>query len=131
VGILNDLSNLKFDGKGETTILHRTAQFLEFCTKYNIHYEDAACRLSILRFEAGVKEWCYTLLTASIYSFDHVFKELFRAFGRCDYKSVFKKIMQLQKAPDILLNYFHDHFIHLCFDFSKDDVNWNLMKEKL
>ena len=56
LGIIQDLSNLKFDSEGGTTILKHTARFLEFCTYYEIHCEDIACRLFILTFKACVKE---------------------------------------------------------------------------
>ena len=40
------------------------------------------------------------------------------------------KIMQLQKEPNESLDDFDNHFIHSCFEFSKYDVDWPLMKEK-
>lgn len=38
--------------------------------------------------------------------------------------------MRLRKALDESLDNFHDCFIHLYFEFSKDVIDWNLMKEK-
>jgi len=34
------------------------------------------------------------------------------------------------KASDGSLNDFHDSFINFCFEFSEDDVDWPLMKDK-
>ena len=48
-----------------------------------------------------------------------------------DYKSIFKEIMCLREAPDESLNDFHDCFIQLHFEFYEDDIDLNLMKEKL
>lgn len=130
MGILNDLSNLKFYGKGETPIYNYTTHFLQIFTKHNIHCEDVACRLFILTFEARIKEWCYTSMDSSIHSFNHIIKEIFHAFGRYDYKFIFKKIMHLKKATDESLDDFHYRFFEFCFEFSEDDVDWNLMKQK-
>lgn len=38
--------------------------------------------------------------------------------------------MHLRKAPDESLEDFHDHFIHFCYEFSEDDIDWNFMKER-
>jgi len=46
-----------------------------------------------LTFEGRASEWYYTLPIASIHSFEHLATELFHAFDKYDYKSVFKKIM--------------------------------------
>jgi len=129
-GIINDLSNLKFDGDGGTTIPEHIVRVFKFCTKHNIHCEDTACRLFILTFKAHVKEWYHPLPITSIHSFEHLVKELYRTFGMYDYKSIFKKIMRLRKSPDESLDDFHDHFNNFCFEFSENDINWNLMKEK-
>lgn len=45
-----------------------------------------------------------------------------------DYESVYKKIIHLRKEHDESVEYFHDHFIHLCYEFSKDDIYHNFMK---
>jgi len=65
-----------------------------------------------------------------MHSFENLVKELYLAFEKYDYKFVYNKIMHLRKAPDESLNYFHNRFIHFCFEFSEDDINWNFMKEK-
>lgn len=130
IGITNDLTNVNFNGEGGTTILEHIAHFLEFCTHNKIHCEDTAYRFFILTFKACIEEWCYTLPTTSIHSFEHIVKELYHACDRHDYKFVYKKIMHLRKALDEYTEYFHDHFIHLCYEFYEDDVNWNFMKEK-
>jgi len=91
--IIDGLSNLKFDGEGETTFFEHTARFLKFFTKHNIHYEDVACRLFILMFEGLIRGWCYTLSVASIHSFENLAIECYHAFNRYDYKYMLKKIM--------------------------------------
>lgn len=112
VGIINDLSNLKFVGESGTTVLEHTIQFLEFFTKHNIHYEDISCRLFFLTFKAHIKEWCYTLRTSSIDYFKYLFKNLYHEFDIYDYKFIYKKITHLRKEANESLNNFNDHFIH-------------------
>lgn len=128
--IIDDLSNNKFNGEGETTLFVHTARFLKFCTKHNIHYEDVSCRFLILMFEVCIREWCYTLCTSSIHTFENIAKEIYHTFYRYDYKYVFKKIMRLWEEPHESLDDFHDHFIHFCFELFKDDVYWPLMRDK-
>jgi len=38
--------------------------------------------------------------------------------------------MHLKKATDESLDDFHYRFFEFCFEFSEDDVDWNLMKQK-
>lgn len=95
VEIINDLSNLNFNGEGETTFFEHTARFLEFCMKNNIHCEEVACKFFTLTFEGCVREWCYTLHVTSIQSFKHLSIEFYHDFDRYDYKYVFNKIVRL------------------------------------
>lgn len=37
--------------------------------------------------------------------------------------------MHIIIAHDESLDHFHDHFIHLCYEFFGDDIDWNVMKE--
>jgi len=66
----------------------------------------------------------------SIHSFKQHFIEFFHAFDFYDCKNLYKKNLNLQKAPDESVHDFHDRFIHLCFEFSKYDVDWSFLVDK-
>lgn len=83
-----------------------------------------------LTFKGGIRECGCKFPVTSRHSFKHLAIEIFHTFDKYDYKYVFKKIMQLRKAPDESLDDFHDHFIHFFFEIFEDDVYWPLMKEK-
>lgn len=38
--------------------------------------------------------------------------------------------MHLRKAPNEPLNDFHNCFIHFCYNFFEDDIDWNFVKDK-
>src|SRR5699024_1207221 len=95
VSIIDNLSTLKFDGKGEMTLFEHISHFLKLCTKHNIHCEDVCCRFFILTFEGRVRQWCHTLTDAFIHSFKHLVRELFFTFYMYDRKKLCKKILEL------------------------------------
>ena len=97
VNIIDDLSHLKFNGKGETTILEQIEHFLQFCTEHNILFQDVGCRFFILMFEECIRKWCHTLTDASIHSFEHFVTKLFHVFDRYDHEHLCQKILDLRK----------------------------------
>lgn len=54
MNIIDDLSNLKFSGEGETTFVEHTKCFLRFFIEHNISLEDISSRLFIIMFEGHV-----------------------------------------------------------------------------
>lgn len=69
-------------------------------------------------------------MISPIHSFQQLIKELHQAFGRYDYESVYEKIIHLRKKSNESIEYFHDHFIYLGYEFSKDEIDWNFVKQK-
>jgi len=67
--LIHNLSQLNFDGEGETSILEHILRFLNFCDSNEVNCEDDACKSFSLTLEGHVKYWCHTLLVASIHSF--------------------------------------------------------------
>ena len=63
------MSQLKFDGEGEISIVEHTYDFSKFFESHEINCEYVACKLFILTFEGQVKLWCHTLPYAAIHSF--------------------------------------------------------------
>ena len=66
---VDDLSHLKFDGKGQRNILYYVVEFFHFFFLSRVYYEDILSRLLTLTLEGRVKQWCYSLPTSSIHSF--------------------------------------------------------------
>jgi len=109
--IIHNLSNIKFSGEIETTIIKNTLHFLETFYCFEVNYEDVACRLFILILEGRVKQWFYTFLNDSIHSFKQIFMEIHQAFDRYDYQSVYKKIIHLRMKSNESLEDFLHHFL--------------------
>ena len=120
--IIHELSNLKFDGRGEITILEHTSHFLEFCDSHKVDREDAPCKLFTFTFKACIKKWYYTFLTTSIHSFEQLVKEFYLAFNGFNY-DVYKKIIHREMEYDYSIGDFHDQFIHFCYEFYDDDID--------
>lgn len=70
------------------------------------------------------------LPTTSIHSFKKLIKELNEAFGRYYYKYVYKWFNQLRMKFNELSVDFVDLFIHLCYEFFEEDIDWDFMNEK-
>lgn len=73
---LNDLSQLKFDGEGDTSIFEHASIFLKLCEYYKIDCENVACIIFYLTLEGWVNWWCNTQPPTSIHSLEHFIKEL-------------------------------------------------------
>jgi len=48
----------------------------------------------------------------------------------CMILNLFTEKSCIYKKDMMNLNDFHDRFIHLCYEFSEDDIDWNFMKER-
>lgn len=64
---IHDLSELKFDGEGESTFCERLFQVIYPCFCNKVSSEDIMARLLTLTFEGHVKQLYHTLLVASIH----------------------------------------------------------------
>ena len=82
---LYDLSQLKFDGEGDTSITEHIFLLFKFCESYEIDCQDVACVLLFLTLEGCVNELWYTLSLASVHLFEQFLNELHQAFDRYDY----------------------------------------------
>jgi len=120
--ISHELSNLKFYGKGQITILEHTSHFIEFYDSLKVDCEDVACRLFTFTFKACIKQWYNTFLTTTIHSFEQLVKEIYLAFDGCSYEGVYKKIIHLEMKYDDSIEDFHDKFIHFYYEFYDDDI---------
>lgn len=121
--ITYDLLNLKFDGKGERTILEHTSHFLEYYDSCKVDCEDVACRLFTFTFKACIKQWYCTFPTTSIHSFEQLVKEFYVALDGYNYEDFYKKIIHLEMKYDDSIEYFHDQFIHFCYEFYDDGID--------
>ena len=84
----------------------------------------------IFILEDHVKCRCHTLPTTSIHSFEQLVKEIREAFDMYAYKDVYKMINQLRMKTHESLEDSLDWFLHLCYEFSEEYVNWNFMSER-
>jgi hypothetical protein len=66
--IFHLLSQIKFNGEGETYAFEHIFQFRKICFSQNISHEGVICRLFTLTFAGQVKNWYETLSTASIHT---------------------------------------------------------------
>lgn len=63
--------------------------------------------------------------------FKHLVKKLCRVCDKYEYQDVLDEINQLRMESNESLKHFVDRFLHLCYEFSDEDVDWKLLDEKL
>jgi hypothetical protein len=119
--ILHFLSQIKFDGEGETTASEHAFQIWKFCCSQNITNESVICRLFTLTLAGQVKSWCETLSVASIHTWEQFMHQFWHAFENYDYDDLCAEISELRKNKDESLEYFLIRFMHLCYRFPLDD----------
>jgi len=56
--LIDDLSQVNFDGEGETFIVEHISLFLKFCEYHEINCEDVDSKIFTLTLESRVKKWC-------------------------------------------------------------------------
>ena len=78
VKVFHNLSQFKFDGKGELTLREHLFQVVHVFYSNGIHCKDVIYRFLTLEFEGRVKRWCHTLPVASIHSFDQLAKSFIK-----------------------------------------------------
>jgi len=81
-------------------------EFVKFFFSIGVYFEDILARLFTLTLEGQAKKWCYSLLTASIHSFQQLVKELHKYFDRYEYQDVCKRINKLRMKLDEYLEEF-------------------------
>lgn len=84
--IIDDLSKYMFNGDNGTPFFRHTIACIGFYDRHDAPSDDISCGLFNFTFEENAKQWCDTLPTGSIHSFDHMFKELLHAFILYDCK---------------------------------------------
>lgn len=104
--------------------------FIQFFLLNGTHCNDAYAKLFSLALEGYVKHWCHTLQYSSIHSFERLVKELHEAFDKYNYHDIYKRINYLSVKPKESLEYFLSWFLHLCYEFYEEDMDWDFMSEK-
>lgn len=127
--LLYDLSQFKFDGEGDTSIAKHASLFLKFCEHYEIEWKDVACVIFFLILKSWVNQWCHTLPSSSIHYFQHFIKERHLAFDKYDHWDVLKRINQLRINHDELVEDFTNRFLRICYEFPKEDTDWDLFNQ--
>lgn len=89
---LYDLSNPKFDGEGDTSIIRYASIFLKFFRNYEIDCENVSCVIFYLTLEGQVNQWCHTLPLTSVHSFENFNNEIHLALDNYDYWDVLKRM---------------------------------------
>jgi hypothetical protein len=107
--ILHFLSQLKFNGEGETNSFEHAFQLWKFCCSHNITNGSAICRLFTLIFVVRVKSLCETLPIASIHTWEQFMYQIWHSFENYDYDDLCAEISELRKNKmnllKILLSY--------------------------
>ena len=93
--VLNQLREVKFDGKGEILTQEHVLRFTYNCLVNNILDQDVLCRLLAFTFEGRVKEWFVTLPLSSVHSFEHFVDLFVLSFGHYDFVRLCNECKQL------------------------------------
>jgi len=86
--------------------------------------------LFFLTLEGRVNQWCNTLPLSSIHYFEHLIKELHLEFDSYDYQDVLKIINELRMKYNESIEVFFNQFLHFCYEFPKEDIDWDFFKQK-
>jgi len=88
------------------------------------------CILFTLTLEGRVNQCFHTLPSSSIHSHRQFIKELDQDFDWYDYRGVYKTINQLRMNPNESIDDFSNIFLHLCYEFTKEYMDWDFFKHK-
>ena len=93
------LSQVKFNGKNNSSAFNHALQFIQRVSSYDVQRidEDVLCRIFTLTFTAEARKWCRTLPIASIHSWDQFVKTFIFEFDCYDYNQVYDEIDYLRK----------------------------------
>jgi hypothetical protein len=120
--ILHFLSQLKFDGEGETTASEHAFKFWKFCSFQNITNGNVICRLFTLTFAGPGSRVGVRLCRLPLFTHGNNlcmnFGMLLRIMIMITYV---QEISDLRKNEDESLEYFVIIFTHLCYRFPLDD----------
>lgn len=125
------MSCLKLDGQGTTTILDYIIEFIQFCFSSGVYFEEILARLSSLTLDGHAKQWCYSLPTTYSSYFKHLVNGLCHVFYKYEYQDNLNEIDQLRMESNESLEHFTNRFLHLCYEFPDEDVDWQFLDEKL
>lgn len=57
-------------------------------------------------------------------------KEIHQAFGKYNYRDVCGRINLLRMEPNESVEKFSNRFLHLCYEISEEDLNWDFLKQE-
>lgn len=126
-----DLSQFKFDGEGSTLITKHISYFVGLCKYHETSEEYVVGVLFTLTLKGHFNQWHHALPFSSIHSFDQFLEGFHQAFDRYDYRCVLKNINQLRMYPNESIEDFSNRFLHLCYEFPREDTNWDFLKGSL
>lgn len=91
------LSQVKFNGKKNSSAFNHVFQFIQNVSNYNFQGIDEGilCIIFTLTFASKARNWCRTLLVASIHSWDQFVTILISKFDEHNYEQVCEEIEYL------------------------------------
>jgi hypothetical protein len=111
------LSELTFDGEGNTSALDHIYKFCSKCLKNKITDLNLICRLFSLTFRGRVKYWFESFRANSIHSWSEFVIEFLSYFNNYDYDELGEELSFLRKENDESFKDFAIRFIHVCTRF--------------
>ena len=85
--------------------------------------------LFTLTLDGHEKQWSYSLPTTSISYFKQLVNELHHIFDKYEYQYVLNEIDQIIMELNESLQHFTNRFLHLCYEFLDEDVDWQFLDE--
>ena len=100
--IVRLLSQVKFDGKKNSSAFNHVRQFIKNVSNYDFQGIDEGilCRIFALTFAAKARNWCRTLSVASIHSWDQFVTIFVCKFNHYDYDQVCDEIEYLRNENE-------------------------------
>jgi hypothetical protein len=97
LNIVNLLSENKSDGENQYISHEHVLQFVENWISNDLGHEGVMCRIFTLTFEGLAKEWCESLLAASIHTWDQFVSYFFYEFQDYDYDKICLELENLRR----------------------------------
>ena len=96
--VIDDLSQIKYDGEGGATLLRHEVSVAGFCDRNDVPSDDIVCGMFVYTLDGLVDQWCCSLPTTSIHFYDHMIDELIHSFYHYDCKALNNFFFEITKS---------------------------------
>lgn len=124
----DNLSHKAYDGWAYRALVRHMVNVVGSCERHGLFEEYMTYVLFVYTLPGYPMHCCATLPEKYIHSLSHLATKIDHYFNHFNHKALAKEIMELWKAPDESIEYFHTHFCNLSCQFLEDEIDWEFLK---